>query len=148
MQLLVDLQTTSAEGCPYVFVPLWRWKHIGAARQAGSWNENGKLLNNLHRRFRTRRMRAAVDNCTLHDLRRSCITNWARMLPIHVVQKLAGHSDIKTTQRYYLAVEEDDLAKAREVQSKILSAVSTDPKLTHSGRNRGFSRVHQEEPST
>ncbi|MFC1737588.1 hypothetical protein ACFL1G_00880 [Planctomycetota bacterium] len=41
----------------------------------------------------------------MQDFRRSCITNWVRELPIHVVQKLAGHSDIKTTRLYYLSVE-------------------------------------------
>ncbi|MGB2755698.1 MAG: site-specific integrase [Phycisphaerae bacterium] len=57
---------------------------------------------------------------TFHDLRRTCITNWAKHLPVHVVRKLAGHSDIKTTQRYYLSVQEDDLEKARVVQSEVL----------------------------
>ncbi|MHC4538803.1 MAG: hypothetical protein ACYS74_03360 [Planctomycetota bacterium] len=46
---------------------------------------------------------------------------------IHAVQKLAGHSDIKTTQRYYLAVREGDLEKARQVQSEILGNDLTDP---------------------
>jgi hypothetical protein len=80
-----------------------------------------------------------VVKCTFHDLRRSCITNWARHLPAHVVQKLAGHSDIKTTQVYYLAVQEDDLERARQVQSAILNGDPTDPLLTHFGQNRPFS---------
>jgi len=81
-------------------------------------------------------MEFPATTCTLHDLRRSCITNWAKVLPIYVVQKLAGHSDIKTTQKYYLAVQEEDLEMARQVQSKILKGNLTDPKLTHSGQNR------------
>ena len=138
-QLLADLQAASAEGCPYVFVPGWRWKHIQKARKSGDWNDEQLLLNNLDRRFKTLRRRAGVGKCTLHDLRRSCITNWARELPIHVVQKLAGHSDIKTTRLYYLAVEQSDLEKARLVQEKILGAGLTDPKLTHFGKTAGFS---------
>jgi len=54
---------------------------------------------------------------------------------IHVVQKLAGHSDIQTTETYYLSVQPEDLAKARRMQSAlvgdILSGVETDPLLTH-----------------
>jgi integrase len=52
-----------------------------------------------------------------------------------VVQKLAGHSDIKTTQKYYLAVRQEDMNWARLVQSKILANDLTDPLLTHSGQN-------------
>jgi integrase len=138
IQLLADLQVTSAEGCPYAFIPEWRWKHIKQAQKAGKWNDDQALLNNLNRRFNTLRRRAEVAKCTLHDLRRSCITNWAKVLPIHVVQKLAGHSDIKTTRLYYLAVEESDLERARKVQEKILRNDQTDPLLTHFGKNEGF----------
>jgi integrase len=138
IQMLADLQATSAEGCPYVFIPAWRWKHIQEAKGKGRWNDEQTLMNNLHRRFGTIRKRAGVAKCTLHDFRRSCITNWAKVLPIHVVQKLAGHSDIKTTRLYYLAVEENDLEKARQVQEKILRSNLTDPLLTHFGKNEGF----------
>ncbi len=86
--------------------------------------------------------RAGVGPYTLHDLRRACITNWALHLPIHVVQQLAGHSDIKTTQRYYLSVRDADLRKARKTQGEMLGDVPygdlTDPKVTHSGQIRAF----------
>jgi integrase len=98
-------------------------------------------VNNLIRDFDVIRCRAAVPKCTLHDLRRSAITNWARVLPIHIVQKLAGHSDIKTTQQYYLAIDENYLERARSLQTEILRSNLTDPKLTHSGKNEGFSRA-------
>ena len=51
------------------------------------------------------------------------------------MQKLAGHSNMKTTQQYYLAVQEDDLEKARKVQSDILAAASTDQLMTNSTQN-------------
>lgn len=139
MQLLADLQAISAEGCPYVFVPVWRWQYIQHARQQGRWHEGLALVNNLGRQFHRLRRSAGVADCTLHDLRRSCMTNWARNLPIHVVQKLAGHSDIKTTQKYYLVVQKEDLEKARQVQSRILGSDLTDPLLTHSGQNEVLS---------
>jgi integrase len=53
-----------------------------------------------------------------------------------VVRKLAGHSDIKTTEKYYLAVRQEYLDKARLLQSKILANDLTDPLLTHFGQNR------------
>ena len=142
-QSLANLQMHSPEGCPYVFIPAWRWTHIRQAKKAGKWSDGQILLNNLHRRFKTIRKRTCVSKCTLHDLRRSCITNWAKVLPIHVVQKLAGHSDIRTTRRYYLAVEESDLQEARKVQTKILRTNQTDPILTHSGKIEGFSNENE-----
>lgn len=140
-QLLTYLQSECKEGCPYVFLPAWRWKYIRRRQLTGQWHEGQTLVNNFDRDFHKLRGNAGVAKCTLHDLRRSCITNWARILPIHVVQKLAGHSDIKTTQKYYLAVEENYLEKARAVQTEILRSDPTDPKLTHSGKNGGFSRA-------
>jgi integrase len=134
-QLIADLQTEAAEACPYVFVPAWRWQHIQQARRLAKWKDERDLVNNLNRRLATLRKGAGVAKFTFHDLRRSCITNWARHLPAHVVQKLAGHSDLKTTQRYYLSVQADDLEKARQVQSGILGGQATDPKLTHLAQN-------------
>lgn len=34
-QMLADLQMASTEGCPYVFIPAWRWEHIQQAKRAG-----------------------------------------------------------------------------------------------------------------
>ena len=39
-----------------------------------------------------------------HTLRKSCITDWAARFPQHVVSEWAGHSDIQTTNEYYLQV--------------------------------------------
>jgi len=40
-----------------------------------------------------------IDFDVVEDLRRSCITNWAKELPAHVAQRLAGHSSLETTVR-------------------------------------------------
>jgi hypothetical protein len=54
-----------------------------------------------------------------------CITNWAKQgLPIHVVQQLPGHSDLKTTQEFYLSAGKDDVNKARLIQKAILGQLS------------------------
>lgn len=132
LQALVDLRAKVGEECPYVFIPARRWEYITKAKQAGTWRECQDLLNDLHPRLYVRQRRAGIAKHTYHDLRRTCITNWARHLPIHVVQKLAGHSDIKTTQQYYLSVQGDDLEKARQVQADLLAENATDKKLTNS----------------
>ena len=64
----------------------------------------------------------------------------------HVVQQLAGHSSIKTTQQYYLSVQEDDLEKARRVQSAVLEVDPTDQILTNSGQNGRFQRKEKKRP--
>jgi len=60
----------------------------------------------------------------------------------NVVPQLAGHSEIQTTETYYLSVQEDDLARAREVRSEFVGelpeAPPTDTKLTQRGKNRAF----------
>jgi hypothetical protein len=75
-------------------------------------------------------------------MRRSCITNWAKHLPIHVVKQLAGHSDIRTTQRYYLSVQPEDVVRAKAVQASIVGKIPNDdltaPKVTHSRQKRAF----------
>ena len=95
------------------------------------WRTGQDLINNLLRRFKTICRRAGVGPYTIHDLRRSCITNWAHHLPVHVVRQLAGHSDMGTTQRYYLAVHDEDIRKAQRAQAALLDSVlesgATDP---------------------
>ena len=76
--------------------------------------------------FRILRIKAGVDECAIHDLRCSAITNWANKLPIEVVQKLAGHSDISTTREHYMAVRSEDLASANKFLNKILAKVKAD----------------------
>ena len=102
----------------------------------------GGLVNNVLRRFKTICRRAGVGPFTIHDFRRSCITNWAKELPIHVVQQLAGHSDIKTTKQFYLSVQPEDVAKAKSLQATIVRRIPradlTDPLVTHSGKKPCF----------
>ena len=100
------------------------------------------LVNNVLRKFQTRCRRAGVEQYTLHDLRRSCITNWASALPIHVTKELAGHSDIRTTEEFYLSVRKEDIARAQKVQSDLLGEMKapklSDAPLTRGGKKRCF----------
>jgi len=122
--LLANLQAESDEGNPYVFLATKRIEHILRRRSAGTWQSDFELVNNLTRSLEVLCGHAEVDYFTPHDLRRSCITNWARRLPIQTVQYLAGHSSIATTRRFYLAVLETDCAMAREIQSELMTSLT------------------------
>ena len=111
---------------PYVFVSPKRLERIKERRKIGKWNPRSALVNNLTRDFNVIRRRANVADCNIHDLRRSAITNWAQRLPIQVVQTLAGHSNIATTRKYYLAVRSEDFTAAGELLNSILAKIEDD----------------------
>jgi integrase len=125
-RLLVDLQDLAPEGHPYVFVSHERLERIKERRKTIRWNPRSELINNLGRNFNVIRRRANVADCTLHDFRRSAITNWAQKLPIQVVQQLAGHASITTTRKYYLAVRTEDIQSASKWLNKILAGKNSD----------------------
>jgi len=124
-QLLADLQLKAKEDFPYIFISPQRLKRIRERQRIGTWNPRSQIINNLDRDFRVLRCKAGVDECVIHDLRRSAITNWAKKLPIQVVQQLAGHADISTTRKYYLAVRSEDLVSANSFLNEILAKVKT-----------------------
>ena len=124
-QLLADLQLKAKESFPYIFISLQRLKRIRERQRIGTWNPRSQIINNLDRDFRVLRCKAGVDECVIHDLRRSAITNWAKKLPIQVVQQLAGHADISTTRKYDLAVRSEDLVSANSFLNEILAKVKT-----------------------
>ncbi|MCP4251019.1 MAG: site-specific integrase [bacterium] len=158
MRLLAEMHADAPEGHEFVFIPQPRALWIKLRTEAGKWVEGQAVINNLGRDFgrlavnaiKARRQAAVEDqtdapegsaestddeapitpDLTPHDLRRSCISHWARKLAAPVVQKLAGHSSIQTTLRYYVDVSEADLLQAREVCT---NALLTDPKPTQIG---------------
>lgn len=69
---------------------------------------------------------SGIDECTLYDLCRTVITNWAKKLLIQVVQILAGHSDMATTRKYCLAVRPEDRALAKDLVNEILARTPRD----------------------
>lgn len=110
-----------ADESPYVFLSLDR-----LARIRQYVDEHGRLSaaytprNNLRRTFTAIQVAAADrlsegldkpwawETRTIHDLRRSYGTLMAeRRLPIHQVRRLLGHSSIRTTEGYYLALGTD-----------------------------------------
>ena len=132
IQLLADLQVMADEKNPYIFIGSRRLAHILDRRAKGNWEPDNELINNLLRNLNAISQRVEVKEFTLHDLRRSCITNWAQKLPIQTVQQLAGHSNMETTRKYYLSVQQNDLDAARQLQSKLMTS------LTNFGLKRVF----------
>lgn len=120
MQLLDDMRLICPGQHKYPFISPARLKHIMKRVKAGTWSPICDTQNNLIRDFEVIQRHAGVPKCTLHDLRRSAITNWAQYLPIQVVQQLAGHSNITTTRKYYLMVRSEDIDTASDVMEKIL----------------------------
>ncbi len=125
-QLLANLQAQCEEGHPYIFITPRRLRLILQRRELGKWFPTSEVINNTSRDFGVIRQHAGVAKCTLHDLRRSALTNWAQKLPIQVVQQLAGHSDISTTRKYYLTVRPEDLVLATKLLNSILSRAYDD----------------------
>ncbi|MBI9017010.1 MAG: site-specific integrase [Phycisphaerae bacterium] len=120
IKFLVNLQVDIPDGHPYIFISPQRLEQITHRIKNGKWNERSEVINNIGRDFNVVRNKAAVKKCTIHDLRRSAITNWAQKLPFQVVHKLAGHSNIKTTIDYYLSVRPEDFDSASKVVNEML----------------------------
>lgn len=145
VELLRSWKEQAPADCPYVFMDAARWEAYRDCVDRREWPADRELVNNLLRKFETMVRRAGIGTYTLHDLRRSCITNWARKgLPIHVAQKLAGHAEIKTTQKFYLSVQDEDLEAARSAQQEIVGGLksveprgATDHLLTILPKNPG-----------
>lgn len=74
------------------------------------------------KKFKQIREEAGVAEGCIHDLRRTCITNWARRLQSADVQILAGHEDIQTTLAFYVEVDRSEaVERARRLDAGVLS---------------------------
>jgi len=118
---LASLQLEAEDGYPYIFISPQRFQHITERQKIGQWRSFSQVINNLDKNFRVLRRKAGIESCTIHDLRRSAITNWAKKLPINIVQQFAGHTSIETTRKYYLSVRPEDIASANELLRSVLS---------------------------
>jgi integrase len=109
VSILVELQLAAADGQEYVFV-----NRKGPAR-------GGRVKRqNVWRDFQTIRRKAGVAKCSFHDLRKSFCTNLAAAVPLHVVQELAGHADIRTTRVHYLKVRDEQIDLSRRALEDVM----------------------------
>ncbi len=120
MKFLAQMQEQQQEGIPYVFLSKSRYLEF---QRKGCPHRD--ILCGIGKTFKRIRNAADISEGMIHDMRRTCITNWARQpgLTPKDVQILAGHEDLNTTLDIYTMVEEEDVVeKAR----KIISGASTD----------------------
>lgn len=120
-QLLARMQIEGEDNHPYVFISPRRLARIKRRQSEGRWSSRSEVINNMWVRLDRMVLKASLSKLSLHDLRRSAITNWAQRLPIQVVQQLAGHSDITTTREYYITVRPEDMAVANSVVNEIVA---------------------------
>jgi len=118
VQMLVDHQTQQPEGYPYVFVPKARYNYIqNVLRPKGKWTLSDsrlKVVNNFKRSFDKILRKAGVKAGTFHDIRRTTISMWlANGMSEYDVMVLAGHSSFATTHKFYIAVADDLVRRAR-----------------------------------
>ncbi len=98
---------------------LLRYVRIKRPQQAGDplWvSVRGKRLTywGLRQMLRRRAERAAVPTPSAHDFRRAfCLASLRGGMDVFSLQKLAGHADLSTTQRYLRQVR-DDLQRAHQ----------------------------------
>lgn len=117
-KLLLQVRQKRPESCPYILVPPARHEHILRLRQDGKWTLNdarNTVINNFTRQFNKLVKLAAVNKRTFHDIRRTAITSWFRQgLSEYDVMTLAGHANFETTHKFYLAIADDLISRARK----------------------------------
>lgn len=90
----VRLFTPSSETRPFPFVD---FKH--------SWTTAKRI--------------AGIDDLHFHDLRASAITRWQRDgLPLAIASKIAGHSNTKTTAKYYTSADAEIVQALAETMNR------------------------------
>ena len=109
-----------------VLVPPGRYHHIQQAlRSCGKWtlsNARNKVINNFTKQFNKILAMAHVEKRTFHDIRKTAITEWFRQgLSEYDVMTLAGHANFATTHRFYLAVADDLVDRARQATTHQVS---------------------------
>jgi integrase len=95
-------------------------------KQGRTWR-NQDMQNNTLTTFKRHVRWAGIKpngSLAIHTLRKCCITNWANAINNpEVVRNLAGHSDLKTTMRYYRQVTAEQRTKAAEAIEALVNPV-------------------------
>jgi len=119
---LAQMQHSQSEGIPYVFLSYNRYVELQ------NNNPRGELIWNIGKGFRRIRDLADVSEGTIHDMRRTCITNWTKQpsLTPKDVQILAGHEDLNTTLDIYAMVDGFPLPCPALVSIRIMTGSGPD----------------------
>ena len=74
------------------------------------------LLNNFIREYHIRCRWAGVLEDDFHTLRKTAVTNWLEAgVPPHEARRMADHSSIETTSRFYAKVDRAAIDRVRDV---------------------------------
>ena len=118
VSMLAEHQANQPEGFPYVFVPPLRYKYIQQLRKQGKWgliDSRLKVINRFNWTYKRILKRAGVRELKFHDFRNTALSNWfAGGMREFDVMNLAGHSSFATTHKFYLAVADDLVDRARD----------------------------------
>jgi len=118
--LLVRILAEIPEGQPYLLISKKRYWRLQQLRSKGKMSPRMMVVpdENFSIPFKKILHRAQISDGTYHDLRSTAITRWllAGLAP-QEVQRLAGHSDIETTMKYYAACRPDIVERARHAWS-------------------------------
>lgn len=159
--MLAEYQAQAPEGVPHVFLTAERYKlvlkHWHKLGQIDRKWENEFMDNNSNRDFKNHCRRAQIafeGKCSIHTMRKSCGQNWALAgVPIKTLQYLMGHSNERTTLRFYQQVDPASTAQAVSATDRMLDAAAaqadpkpneTDAHLTREGVMGPESVVEQE----
>ena len=125
---------------PYVFISLARLELADRKIKNGTLRDNYEVVNNLLRRFQTiqhhardllaKRRGIRTESLPwkigcLHDLRDTFITG-IKGLPLDVLKRVCGHSNVSTTLRYYTAETERD---ADDVRAALVNSGLAKPRM-------------------
>ena len=139
LNILDDLKTynEATDQTPYVLLAEEHYKTVLAKWQRYQklnrpWR-NRDMQNNTLTNFKRYIKKAGVKptaTLSIHTLRKCCITNWANTINNpEAVRKYAGHSDLKTTMRFYSKVTKGQ----KEQTAQAINSLVTDVKLTYEG---------------
>jgi integrase len=69
-------------------------------------------ITDFKRSWTTAKRLAGLDDLRFHDLRRTAITRWIQQgSPIEFAGKMAGHSQLQTTQKHYIATDAEMVSR-------------------------------------
>ena len=115
VNILTKLHSAACDGQVYVFVISKGVSQGLPVKSTNTWRD-----------FQAVRRKAGLPKFSIHDLRKNYCTNLSAAIPMHVVRELAGHSDIRTTQKYYLKVQPELIEKARQAIESSVAENNTD----------------------
>ncbi|MBN1817940.1 MAG: tyrosine-type recombinase/integrase [Sedimentisphaerales bacterium] len=139
--LLARIQADLPDDQPYLLLTPERYQRVMYLKKTGRLIDRVAKCpdNNFRRNWLVLCKKAGVEKATFHDLRATCITEWLEqgVMP-HEVQRLAGHSSVETTMRYYVGIRDTMIDKARQASlsalgQEFVTVLSHQPKNDKNG---------------